>query len=148
MTNVLRHLGITVRDINKSLYFYRDLLGLVVSKDLQEQGVHIDNFSCLKNVQLRTIKLKDVNGMILELLEYRSPASESLVDNFDRPINRMGISHFALTVDNIDEIFNKLLSNGISFNYAVQTVPDNDSIRIAFCRDFEGNLIELVEVRE
>jgi len=141
----LRHIGITVRDMDRSLYFYKDLLGLVVAKDAHEFGEHIDNFSNLENVNVRTVKLQDVNGMMIELLEYCSPVDNTIDDNFDKPINRVGISHFALTVDDVDGVCKRLTSSGVSFNYAVQNSPD-DYAKLTFCSDFEGNLIELVEV--
>ena len=34
----VRHFGIVVSDIEKALWIYKDLVGLEVSKDLQESG--------------------------------------------------------------------------------------------------------------
>ena len=64
----LRHFGITVSSLEESLNFYRDLLGLEVVREMDEAGDHIDNFSALEDVRVRTIKLKDSGGQMLELL--------------------------------------------------------------------------------
>ena len=38
----IRHIGITVKDIEKSLHFYRDLLGFKVAREMDESGSFID----------------------------------------------------------------------------------------------------------
>ena len=47
MVKEIRHTGIVVSDIDKSIHFYGDLLGFKVCKDMIESGDYIDNFSCL-----------------------------------------------------------------------------------------------------
>ena len=34
----IRHFGIVVSDIEKSIHFYKDFLGLKIQKDMLEQG--------------------------------------------------------------------------------------------------------------
>jgi catechol 2,3-dioxygenase-like lactoylglutathione lyase family enzyme len=142
--NLLRHIGIAVSDIEKALFFYRDLLGFKIIKDMEEKGEYIDNFSGVRNIVVRTVKLEDEKGSIIELLKYKShPKTND--NNLEREITDVGISHFALTVDDIDETYKKLIENGISFNCLVQNTPDGYA-RVTFCRDFDGNFIEIVEV--
>ena len=83
------------------------------------------------------------NKNILELLYYQSHP-EKPFNNRARRISEIGCSHFALTVPDLDSLYNKLIEKGISFNYPVQTSPDR-KVKIAFCRDPDGTLIELVE---
>ena len=52
----LRHVGITVTDLKKSIDFYRDIFGFSIIKEMDESGEHIDNFSGLKGVDVRTVK--------------------------------------------------------------------------------------------
>ena len=51
----VRHVGITVSNLEKSISFYRDLLGFSVTKEMDESGQHIDNFSGLENIDVRTV---------------------------------------------------------------------------------------------
>jgi len=60
------------------------------------------------------------------------------------PITNIGCSHFALTVDDLDSLYERLTKNGTPFNYPVQISPDGN-VKIAFCRDPDGTLIELVQ---
>jgi len=139
----IRHVGITVRDIDKSLYFYRDILGFTVVREMNESGRFIDDISGLNNVKVNTVKLNtpSQNGGMIELLCYESHTSSVHHD----PIFKCGISHFALTVENIDEIYKKLSSENIVFNCKPK-ISDDGGAKVTFCRDFENNLIELVEV--
>ena len=142
MVNV-RHFGIVVQDIEKSLWFYRDLLGLEVAKDMVESGDYIDNFSDLEDVKVRTVKMfdKSKNGMV-ELLSYESHPDKNGVNI--KPINILGCSHVAFTVDNLDEKYKELVNKGLKFNSQPQLSPDGFA-KVTFCRDPEGCLVELVE---
>ena len=102
----VRHIGITVCDLEKMLNFYRDLLGFCSAKVALESGEYIDNFSKLSNVRVTTAKLSNSFGeVIVELLKYHSHDTQ---ESF-REINEGGISHFAITVDNIENVYQKLL---------------------------------------
>ena len=68
----LRHVGITVTSMDKSLTLYRDLFSLKVIWDEIEQGEFVDSLSGIKNIKVRTVKLQDKIGGIIELLEYHS----------------------------------------------------------------------------
>ena len=94
---MLRHIGITVSDLDKSLFFYRDLLGFTVAREMNESGRFIDSISKLSNVKVKTVKLNapSENGGMIELLCYESHKSDT---SFNQ-IHNCGISHFALTVE-------------------------------------------------
>ena len=140
----IRHIGIVVEDIEKSLSFYRDLLGFEVAKDMFEEGGEIDVFLGMENVYVRTVKLKDSNGMMIELLKFYSHRKDAS-SNADNQLVNIGCSHFALTVDNLDELYQKLKEKSIYFLSEPQTSSDN-SVKVAFCKDPEGTFIEIVEV--
>jgi len=138
----VRHIGITVSNLDKMLDFYRDLLGFADSKIALESGDYIDNFSNLSGVEVTTAKLSNSFGdVIIELLKYHSHETSSTV----RQINDGGISHFAITVDNIEDVYSRLFEKGIHFNCKPQKSPDGGAL-VTFCRDPEDNLIEVVEV--
>jgi len=137
----VRHIGITVTDFDKMLDFYRRLLEFSRATIAVEQGEYIDNFSGLSNVKVTTAKLSNERDEVLiELLKYHS--HDTLVSKF--MINDGGISHFALTVDNLDALFLKLSNEGIEF-IAEPQHPPGGKVKVTFCRDPENNLIELVE---
>ena len=136
----LRHVGITVRDAEQSLKLYRDYFKFEVVWDQIEEGDFIDSLSGIKNIKVRTIKLKSQEGMV-ELLQYLS--HPSVEKNKDK-ITRVGCSHFALTVDDLDKTYEDLIDLGLNFLDSPKKSADNNA-KVCFCRDSDGTLIELVE---
>jgi len=141
MIKDIRHTGIVVADLETSLYFYRDLLGFQVAKQMEEAGDYIDNISSLRNVKVTTVKMTSPTGQMIELLKYHSHPAEQKM----REICGIGISHIAFTVDNLDIEYKRLKDKGIKFNSPSQLSPDGYA-KVTFCRAPEGTLIELVEV--
>ena len=141
MIKDIRHIGIVVKDLESSLYFYRDLLGLQIIKKMEESGNFIDNISSLKNVQVTTVKMSFPSGQMIELLKYHPHPAEQKM----REICEIGISHIAFTVDNLDIEYKRLKDKEIKFNSPPQLSPDGYA-KVTFCMAPEGTLIELVEV--
>ena len=140
MIKNIRHTGIVVSNLDKALYFYRDILGLKIRREMIESGKYIDNLSALKGVRVKTIKMSADDGNLIELLYYESHPRKSI----NRDICDIGYSHIAFTVENLDSEYKRLKEKGIKFNCAPQISPDGKA-KVVFCRDPEGNLIELVE---
>tara|TARA_R110000851_G_scaffold13015_10_gene44751 strand:+ start:63 stop:491 length:429 start_codon:yes stop_codon:yes gene_type:complete len=136
----LRHVGLSVTNMDNSLKLYRDIFNLKIVWDQIETGKFIDRLSNIQNVKVRTVKLKDNNGGMIELLQY---ISHPQTINHDS-INRIGCSHIAITVNNIDLMYEQLVSYGLEFHYKPQ-ISDDGNAKVAFCRDTEGILIEIVE---
>jgi len=137
----IRHTGIVVSDMERSLKFYRDLLGFEVKKDMVESGDYINNFSDLKDVVVRTVKMSLENGDMVELLYYSSHPKEP---DMTRRITQIGCSHIALTVNNLDETYERLKENDVKFNSPPQYSPDGFA-KVTFCKDPDGSLVEIVE---
>ena len=141
MIKEVRHIGIVVNNMENSLKFYRDLLGLKIIRDMNEQGSYINNMLSLDSVKVRTVKLSaGVGNTLIELLDFKSH-----IDNEMRNFYTIGASHVALTVDNLEELYKHLLENNIKFNAPPQKSPDG-LVKVTFCNDPDGTPIELVEV--
>jgi len=138
----IRHLGIVVENINKSLVFYRDLLGLKIKRDMKEKGSYIDKVLGLRKVNVRTVKLAAKDGCLIELLNYHFPVSKKAGKN---RINDIGCSHVAFTVKNIEKEYLFLSNKGVIFNSRPQESEDG-LVKVVFCRDPDGTFVELVEI--
>lgn len=141
MIENIRHIGIVTENLEKSLYFYQTLLGFKIESRQLEIGYYIANMLALDDVEVETVKLS-LNGQIaIELLFFHShPEKLKKID-----INTIGITHIALTVDNIDNLYQILLDNDIVFNNPPQ-ITNNHYAKVAFCRTLEGGFLELVEI--
>jgi catechol 2,3-dioxygenase-like lactoylglutathione lyase family enzyme len=145
MVEAVRHFGIVVSDMERSLRFYRDLLGLKVVRAMDESGEYIDNMLALENAQVTTVKMSADSGSILvELLEFKSHPRQP---RGDREVCSLGPSHVAFTVGDLDAVYRRLSQAGVRFNAPPKLSPDGYA-KVAFCQDPDGTPIELVEVLE
>lgn len=138
---IIRHIGIVVSDLEKSLYFYKDLLRLTVTNKRDESGGYIDEITGLTKTEVTTVKMSANGGTLIELLCFQSH-SEKRANR--RMIYDTGISHIAFTVKDIDSEYKRLSGSGVRFNSTPQVSPDGYA-KVAFCVDPDGVFIELVE---
>jgi catechol 2,3-dioxygenase-like lactoylglutathione lyase family enzyme len=137
-----RHTGIVVKDLNLQLKFYKDLLGLEVYYSEIETGKFIDHLLDEKNLSPRIIKMGKDKVPIVELLDF----SEKTRTGKDKlSLFRTGLTHIALTVEDLEPLYLKLKDNGVKF-INPPALSENKKFRVCFCQDFEENYIELVEV--
>ena len=141
MISNLRHTGIVVNNLDKCLNFYLSLGFYEISREI-ETGNYIDKLVGLNNVKLQCAKLALNENITLELLKYHSHPYEN--NDLPRMSNRVGCSHIALTVSNILECFNLISQNGGGSINQIQTSP-NGKVKVVYCYDPEGNIIEIVE---
>lgn len=140
MMQSVRHIGIVVGDLKKAIRFYKDTFGLRIRKEALESGEYIDTILGIKGVNVRTVKMIASNGDLIELLSYKSHPEKSL----GKKICDMGYSHIAFTIDDIEREYRRLKKKGVEFNSSPQLSPDGKAT-VVFCRDMEGNFIELVQ---
>jgi catechol 2,3-dioxygenase-like lactoylglutathione lyase family enzyme len=138
----MRHVGIVVSDMQSSLRFYRDLLGMTVWADFTDAGDYIQQVTGVKGADVWMIKLSAPRGGSIELLQYRShPQSVPQ----PRKACDVGVNHVALQVADIDELHRKLTAEGIAFHCPPQTSSDGGA-KVTYCRDPEGVIVELVQI--
>jgi catechol 2,3-dioxygenase-like lactoylglutathione lyase family enzyme len=139
-----RHTGLVVKDISVSIEFY-EKLGLQVWKREHEAGDFLSQVVGLHNAEIETAKLKVADGSLLELLEYKSHLAKPTAPIY--PSNKHGCSHVAFTVEDVEEISFKILQLGGSIvNPPVVSV--NGLVKVMYCHDLDGILIELVQELE
>ena len=118
----LHHVGITVKDLDASIRFYHDVLGLEFSNEPSPwfDGEELGRAVGVPGAALRQVSLL-LGDTTLELLEYRSPPSET-----DGPLgsNSRGASHVAFVVDDIEAKKAELEAKGIEFFSPVNVVDE------------------------
>lgn len=141
MIRSVRHTGLVVRDIERSVSFY-SALGLKVWQREVETGPFIDAVVGIPGVRLEWAKLRVPDGPLLELLQYHShPDGQSLCA---APSNRLGCSHVAFTVDDLSATCALVGRLGGSMINPPAEAPGG-KVRVVYCHDPDGILIELVE---
>jgi catechol 2,3-dioxygenase-like lactoylglutathione lyase family enzyme len=121
MANTTRHVGIVVKDIAKTKDFWINLIGFKLHIDAKEISPYIDELLGIANPELRTVKLIDENGFIIELLKF---ANYPAKDNWEGNLATTGLTHIALTVSDLESLTSKLKENVYKFNSVIKNSPN------------------------
>jgi len=147
MISEIDHVAITVSDINESLAFYRDIMGMEVMIDAELVGKEVEAVLALPGAKLRTVVLKKgerAKGMV-ELLSFSSPEGDSI------PVKRrpsdVGPYLLSFEVDDIEKEYQRLLKKGVKFNSPPQplNIKPAGIFKAAIFQGPDGILLELVE---
>lgn len=144
MIRNIRHTGLVVRDLGRSIAFY-EALGLTIWKRETETGAYIDTVVGISAVKLEWAKLRAPDGSLVELIQYHSHPDIQPVEA--APSNRLGCSHIAFTVENLPETCERIVQLGGS-RMNDPAIPPNGKVCVAYCHDLDGILMELVEELE
>lgn len=137
----LRHVAITVSDLERSVEFYTGALGLrLVGSELLGETTAFKLFGFVGG-RIHCARLRAGWRGRLLLYYFDSGGSKKADENFER----CGLGHLCFHVDDLDEIGRNLAPGGIEFLREPGTLPTGE--RIAFLRDPDGALIQLMETR-
>lgn len=106
----LDHIAISVSDMERSLEFYRDILGLEVIKDSRVYDGSIGKVIDVPNAKCRIVHLKLDNAFI-ELFEYCEPRGQNVAKTLNQYDH--ALIHFAFEVDCFDEFISRLKKKGV-----------------------------------
>ncbi len=132
--------------MDRSLSFYRDLLGMQLVLDSEMQGEMLEREVALAGAHLRLALLQSGDSAFLELLQYYAPKGTPLAPNAG--CADIGAHHVALLVPDIAAAFADLSTAGVRFTSSPQEV-DAGFFRghwTAYCYDPDGLVVELWQV--
>ena len=136
-----RHTGIICKNINKSLLFYKNFLGLELIQEFTDKSKYINEITNLKNAIVHFYKLSTLDGSVIELLEYKNYKTEPIKHS---TIN-VGICHIALKVHDADKAYKFLKKKGV--RVLSKPILSSEGIaKVFFCLDPDNVRVELVEM--
>jgi catechol 2,3-dioxygenase-like lactoylglutathione lyase family enzyme len=144
---VLDHISVTVSDMDRSLAFYRDLLGLKEVERHRLEGETISRMAGKPGVVMEVVRLapQDSAGPLLDLQQYLEP--EGKVSN--AMLGDVGHAHFCFGVPNLKEAYRELSARGVEFvSSPVQFDLGWGILDVVFLKDPDGFVLELVGVPE
>ncbi len=138
----IHHVGITVADLDRSLVFYRDLLGMNVigCSDEEDVGAIVG----IPGARAHIADLDAGNGQILELLEYGRRVEERRVSRPDT----IGSCHLSLQVAQLDAALSRLEDAGFTLLGQVAQLSTGGvwhDCTVVYLRDPDGIILELIE---
>ena len=138
------HTGITVSNLERSLAFWRDVLGFELSHRTRQAGELASEITGVTGAEISLAVLKTPGGHKIELLEYHAPPDRKHVDL--RPCD-VGSVHVALAVDNLDAVLDAIATSGWKAAGQPQTLQSgpNAGRRVVYVRDPDGTTIEFMQ---
>ncbi|HWF41331.1 MAG TPA: VOC family protein [Acidothermaceae bacterium] len=143
----VHHVGLVVTDLDRSIYFYHDLLGLEFANEPTPwfAGPELEKGVGVPGATLRQVSLWVGPNSTMELIEYgnRPPTSTAPVAN-----NCLGAAHVCFKVEDVRATKAELESRGVTF-YSDVNVVDSGPLagwRWVYFSDPDGLALELVEV--
>jgi lactoylglutathione lyase len=138
------HVGFTVSDVERSIEFYRDILGMTLYKRQQGTAAYLSTITGFPDVRLEVALLKAPDGSgMLELLQYVSHPAQAT----DRATNRPGNGHLCFKVPDIHEACEELRQRGVRLisEPAEITAGVHKGAYGVYLRDPDGFTIELFQ---
>lgn len=139
------HTGFQVADLERSLTFYRDLLGLEIVWERSISDDYIRTLVGYPTVELHQALLR-IPGTdhCLELLDYRNVEREVIDPRTANP----GTAHICFFVNGLMQIYERLLGAGVDFVSApvVPTIGPNKGRLVVYLCDWDGIRVEMVQV--
>lgn len=136
--SALLHADLMVRDLERSLAFYVGLLACTVVDEAELEGAVPVLYSAGAARRMRLVMLRASSGpwgAMLELMQLDPPCAPAA-----------GGAHVSFLVDDLEASCARLVAAGVPLACPVVTVDLSrlGTSRIAFVRDPDGHLVELV----
>ena len=139
------HTGITVSNVERSLAFWRDVMGFELSHTAHQKGELAKEITGVEGADIKLAVLRTPGGHKIELLEYLAPADRK------RATLRacdVGSVHVAMLVEDLDAVLAQIGASGWRAAGKPQTLTKgpNAGKRVVYVRDPDGTTIELLQI--
>ena len=140
-------IGMTVENIDRSVAFYRNVLGFEQVSEDDLAGPEYERLTGVPGARSRVARLQ-LGEELLELTEYLTPRGTPLPP--DSRSNDHWFQHVAIIVRDMDEAYTRLRRFGVEHaSIAPQRLPDWNpaagGIRAFYFRDPDGHFLEILQ---
>ena len=135
----LNHMGVTVRDLEQSIVFYRDVVGMELFSRRRMQGEWFDTLTHNSGADIDVAMLR-MEGLTLQLVQYLAAGGTAL------PLahHNVGNPHLCINVDDVDAKHRDATARG-----GLDPTPIVDimglGIRSFYVRDPDGLPVEFLK---
>jgi catechol 2,3-dioxygenase-like lactoylglutathione lyase family enzyme len=144
----IHHIGLTVSDLEASIRFYRDLLGMTLIRRREANADYISQQTGYPNVHLSVASFKTSpdSKQSIEVVQYRNHGGEKA----DPATNRPGNSHLCFQTTGLAGMFERLRAQGVRFRSdpVLITSGPNQGGLVVYMSDPDGYTIELFQPPE
>lgn len=149
MIKEIMHIGITVSNLENSIKFYRDILGLTFVGEMVMEGKETDLLFASKNIKVGLAYLNGSENIIappIELIQFLN--KNTVLDPCG--LTKTSISEICFKVTDIDVFYKHLQNNGVECLSEPQafdfTAFNFGKSKALYFKDPDGVILELMEV--
>ena len=138
------HTSFTVSDVERSVSFYRDILGFKLLSLAERPPAFSELATGIRGAHLKTAYLEIPGGHRLELIQYLSPSGEKI----DTRTNNVGSAHLALIVNDLKTMHRELKTKGFRFKGDPIEIPagPNKGNWMVYLLDPDDFTLELIQI--
>ena len=142
MITGVNHTSFTVSDVERSVSFYRGLLGMELISLAERDPAFAEKVTGIPGARLKVGYLQ-APGHRLELIQYFNPPGEKL----DTRTNNVGSAHLAFDVDDLPRVYADLKAKGVQFKSPPMEVPagPNKGTLTVYLTDPDGITLEFLQ---
>ena len=148
MVERIYHVGLTVSDLDRSIAFYRDILGLEFQGEIFMAGEETDRLFRMKDTKARVAYLngsKAIEAPPIELIQFVDNKVKKVKGN----LFTTSISEVCFYTDDIERVYNSLIENHVEClsepQYFDFRADGFGKSRAFYFRDPDGIILEMMQ---
>ena len=136
----LFHIGLTVKNLERSIAFYHDVAGMEAGEYLEAESKEFDRLTNNSGAKLKVIHLT-AGTFMLQLIEYLAAGGTTL----DLHHNNVGSPHMCFYVPNVEEKHQELKNRGdVTITSDIIQIAPN--MRSFYTEDPDGVPVEFLQI--
>ena len=140
---ILNHTGFAVQDLDRSVRFYTEGLGLERYNTVRSDRPALSSVVGYEDAYLLVALLAGADGHTLELIQYLNPPGEPSDSETQARRARFGAAHLCFVVKDAKATYDRLIEMGArALNPPVEVYA---GLQACYMQDPDGNWIELIE---
>ena len=136
----LFHVGLTVRDVEKSIRFYCDVVGMEESAPQEHASTQFDKLTSNPGARLKVVMLKG-GGFHLQLIQYLAGGGETLRPHH----NNIGSPHFSFFVPDVAAKYKEVQQRGDVEITSGLVINASKTLHSFYVNDPDGVPVEFLE---
>lgn len=148
MIGQVMHVGVTVSDMEQSIKFYRDILGLKYLGEIIMSGKETDLLFSSENCKVKVVYLngsEDIMAPPIELIQF---LDEQTIHS-EANLKKISVSEICFKVNDIDAVYKHLLDNQVECLSEPQEFDFTEygfgKSKALYFKDPDGIILELME---
>ena len=149
MINAIAHVGLTISDIERSLDFYQNVLGMTFEGRMHMAGPETEALFARKGAEVDVAYVKgnaDIDSPTVELIQFTTSEAEKDVCD----LHKTSISELCFYVPDIDALYEHLIKNNVECISAPQFFDFTEfgfsKSKAIYFKDPDGIILEAMEV--